>query len=414
LAELYLNGVVPVRPGKGRSAQEAADKAAFNMFIQAAKVGYAPAQYRVASMYADNRGVTQNMEEARIWLLKAGKGGYGRAQFTLGYAYNKDCCGDECERGSGCCYGFGKDYGQAKYWYERLSESEEINFRSMGHENLADLYEQGDGSGPDYVGVARVLESAAKEGTPSVLSRLAFVYFRGQGVPRDYEKAVSMLEELVERYGEKEHGYNLGVLYFYAPPGKEQTSRRKEAFRLFTDAAASGWVYAQSALGECYEYGVGVPRNYAEAARWYKLAAEQGFADAQFLLGELHRRGLGVRRDYKEALRLFAQASGRDLAWGHRGVAGAYYRGEGVTRDYNVAYDMYSLAAAGGDQESMYMLGVMYEQGQGLGGKGIIDTAIKWYREAADYPAYLAHYWDPDRVAEYSDKARAALRRLGE
>ena len=38
---------------------------------------------------------------------------------------------------------------------------------------------------------------------------------------------------------------------------------------------------AQNNLGYCYEGGIGVPINYAEAVKWYKLSAEQGCAKGQ-------------------------------------------------------------------------------------------------------------------------------------
>lgn len=414
LAELYLNGAAPVQPGKDESAQETADKAAFSLYLQAARAGYIPAQYKTAVMYADERGVKRDMAEARAWLLKAGEAGSPEAQLKLGDAYYEDCgCGPDCNCGSSCCFGFTKNYTQAKLWYERLAASNDQNARAQGRDKLADLYARGgEESTPDYAAAANLYESAAAEGDASAQSELAFLYFRGRGVPHDYEKAVSLHEDLVERYGESEHGYNMAVLYYYAPAGKEQALRRKEAFRLFKNAADNtGRYYAQSALGECYENGVGVARNYAEAAKWYKLAADQGFADAQFLLGELYRRGLGVKRDYNEALHLFEQASNRGLAWGYRGEAGAAYRGEGMQRDYTRALGLYTKAAEGGDQEAMFMLGQMYERGEGTGKDAI--AARKWYRQAAEYPASESHYWEPEKVAEYNAKGRAALQRLG-
>ena len=414
LAELYLNGAAPVKPGKDETAQQAADRAAFNLYLQAAKAGYAPAQYATARLYANERGVTRNMAEARAWLFKAAEAGYADAQAKAGDAYKEGCgCGPDCDCGSSCCFGLDKDFAKAKYWYERLAASSDKSARSLGRDRLAALYEEGEDGKPDYAQAAKTYESAANEGDANAQSELAFLYFRGRGVPRDYEKAINLHEDLLERYGEDMYGYNMAVLYYYAPAGPDQARRHKEAFRLFKRAADSrSYVYAQSALGECYENGVGVTRNYKEAAKWYGLAAEQNFADAQFLLGELYRRGLGVKRDYKEALRLFEAAAGQDLAWGQRGVAGAYYRGEGVTRDYSRALSLYTQAAEGGDQEAMYMLGQMYEQGQG--GDKNLAAARKLYRKAADYPASESHYWDPDKVAEYNAKARTALRRLGE
>ena len=42
-----------------------------------------------------------------------------------------------------------------------------------------------------------------------------------------------------------------------------------------------------------------------------------------------------------------------------------------------------------------------------------LAEAAKWYRQAAEYPASESHYWDPEKVARYNAKGRAALQRLG-
>lgn len=414
LARLYLTGAVPVPAGKDESAQEAADKAAFNLLMQAAQSGYAPAQYDMAVMYADERGVKRDMNEARAWLLKSGDSGYGEAQLKLGDAYYESCgCGANCDCGSTCCFGLPQNYAKAEYWYSLLAANNDKDVSALGRSKLAALYEGGDSAKPDYARAAQQYQAAVDAGEPYAQGELAFMYFRGRGVPRDYEKAVSMYEDLLERFGEEEYGYNMGVLYYYAPAGKDQKLRQKEAFRLFkAEADRNSNVYARSALGECYEHGVGVARDYAQAAKWYGLAAEQSFADAQFLLGELYRKGLGVKRDYQEALRLFEQAAAQNSAWGQRGAAGMYYRGDGVKRDYARALELYTQAAEGNDQEAMFMLGQMYEQGQGTSKDAA--AAREWYTRAADYPASEAHYWDPDMVAQYNGKARAALQRLGQ
>ena len=51
---------------------------------------------------------------------------------------------------------------------------------------------------------------------------------------------------------------------------------------------------AQAYLGFMYQYGRGVPQNYALAAYWYRRSAEQGNAIAQHLLGLMFDKGLGV------------------------------------------------------------------------------------------------------------------------
>jgi TPR repeat protein len=58
--------------------------------------------------------------------------------------------------------------------------------------------------------------------------------------------------------------------------------------------AARGNPRAQTTLGYLYEYGRGVPQNYATAFDWYHAAAEQGDANGQYLLGLMYEKGHGV------------------------------------------------------------------------------------------------------------------------
>jgi len=60
--------------------------------------------------------------------------------------------------------------------------------------------------------------------------------------------------------------------------------------------ADRGDARAQTMLGFMYEYGRGVPQDYAEAAYWYACAAERGHATAQYLLGLMYDKGHGTIR----------------------------------------------------------------------------------------------------------------------
>jgi TPR repeat protein len=66
---------------------------------------------------------------------------------------------------------------------------------------------------------------------------------------------------------------------------------------------------AQNNLGYLYENGLGVTRDYAEAARWYQLAADSGYARAQFHLGVLYAEGLGLPLNKPKGRALIEQAS---------------------------------------------------------------------------------------------------------
>ena len=66
---------------------------------------------------------------------------------------------------------------------------------------------------------------------------------------------------------------------------------------------------AQFRLGDFYERGIGVTRDYAGAAAWYRKAAMQGYAPAQFQLGLCYDHGKGVSSDVGEALRWYCLAA---------------------------------------------------------------------------------------------------------
>src|SRR5262249_19801950 len=54
-------------------------------------------------------------------------------------------------------------------------------------------------------------------------------------------------------------------------------------------------------LGFLYEHGLGVKKDYQEAAKWYRTAAENGNAKAQGNLGTLYEEGNGVPHDFVQA-----------------------------------------------------------------------------------------------------------------
>ncbi|MDQ0503321.1 tetratricopeptide repeat protein [Xanthobacter agilis] len=86
------------------------------------------------------------------------------------------------------------------------------------------------------------------------------------------------------------------------------------AARLLTRLAEAGDARAQAMLGLLYEYGHGVPQDFAVAAWWYGCAAERGDANGQYLLGRLYDKGRGVPQDVVLAqkwLILAAARSGR-------------------------------------------------------------------------------------------------------
>ena len=174
----------------------------------------------------------------------------------------------------------------------------------------------------------------------------------------------------------------------------------------FREALGTNDGYAESALGEAYDLGRGVKRDYKQAFDWFMKGAEMGYSEAQFYVGEYYRQGKAVKRDYAEAVSWFERSDAQDDIRGLRALGKAYAKGEGVPVDHDRAMALYLKSAAGGDQEAMYLLGEVYAKG------GDKEKARHWYTRAAEYTIQEFPYGRPYDPKPFADKAAKALRNL--
>jgi len=65
-----------------------------------------------------------------------------------------------------------------------------------------------------------------------------------------------------------------------------------EAAEWYRESASQGYIQAQYALGDVYEFGEGVTVNYVLAQSWYKKAADQGYTHALAKLSRLESAAL--------------------------------------------------------------------------------------------------------------------------
>ena len=98
--ELYLS--------MGRGATEA-NVQAFRLFLRAAVMGNADAQFRLGLCYRDGNGRPQDYRESVRWFQMAAEQGEAEAQFSLG----------NCHR---LGHGVTQDYVEAVKWFRRAAE----------------------------------------------------------------------------------------------------------------------------------------------------------------------------------------------------------------------------------------------------------------------------------------------------
>jgi TPR repeat protein len=111
--------------------------------------------------------------------------------------------------------------------------------------------------------------------------------------------------------------------------------------------ADSGSPLAEYNLGEMYNRGLGVPRDYAEGSVWLRRAADQGFAPAEAALGRMFQQGDGMSANPVEAAKWYRRAAEQGYAPAQRQLGIEYFAGRGVPQDDIAAYMWLTLTGAG-------------------------------------------------------------------
>ena len=122
-----------------------------------------------------------------------------------------------------------------------------------------------------------------------------------------------------------------------------------QAVALFKPLAEEGDARAQVWLGQMYDLGRGVRRDFNQAALWYRRAAEQGDAMAQHNLGHMYEQGEGLAvSDYSltAAASWYRRAAQQGYKPSQTNLGLLYVSGRGVRRDYVEAYTWFLLAGS--------------------------------------------------------------------
>jgi TPR repeat protein len=118
----------------------------------------------------------------------------------------------------------------------------------------------------------------------------------------------------------------------------------------------------QATLGLCYQNGVGVKRDNAQAIEWYRKAAAKGHAGARNNLGMIYDQGVGVPRDPVKARELYVSAANAGLADAEFNL-GLEFASE---KNFVEARKWYQKAADQGHLRALNNLGNIYILGRGV------------------------------------------------
>ena len=223
-------------------------------------------------------------------------------------------------------------------------------------------------------------EISAQVDLPAAAVAVAGQYELGSALrPRDRNRAFGLYRAAAEAGSPAAMGA-LGAMY---ANGWGTTSDDRLAVQWLQKGADAGDGRAMSGLSAMHRGGRGgLTANSAAASEWLAKAVDKGDPRALVSSGMRYRNGDGVARDLAQALRFFEAAAPRHPPAQFL-VGRAYYNGEGTGRDLARAARELEAAALAGNEQAMYLYGLMNQDGGG----GLVPNdaqAVVWFRKAAE------------------------------
>lgn len=175
-------------------------------------------------------------------------------------------------------------------------------------------------------------------------------------------------------------GLSIGLV----PPAFAAKEKKIVDVRAILQQAQAGDAKAEVKLGNMYESGKGVARDYLQAIQWYQKAVDQGDLAAMCDLAMVYINGHGVAKDYQKAGQLLEPAANAGLPQAQYQLGALYEKGEGVRfQDFRQAADWLTRAANQNNKEAQFDLGDLYFNGQGVAQS--YEDAYFWYLLAGNH-----------------------------
>jgi|GEM_PF-4992392 len=151
-------------------------------------------------------------------------------------------------------------------------------------------------------------------------------------------------------------------------------------------AAEQDNVEAMLAVGELYEKGLGIAKNFTKALAWYEKAANAKNAEAGFRAGLCYEIGIGAAVDLTKATAAYNQAMGLGSAKATHKVAIFHLSGQaeahGLAKDVPKGLELLKQAAKAGEGAAYNTIAMIFLHGL-FGQKADRDIAIKTFTGSA-------------------------------
>ena len=155
---------------------------AFKFLSKAAEHGEDEAQFFLAIMYYEGKGVEQNYAEAFKWSSKAAGQGNVMAQSLLGGLYYEGI-------------GVSQNYVEAFKWFSKAAKQG----NAFAQNGLGVMYDNGEGVEQNYAEALKWYLKAVEQGDATAQYNLGDLYYKGTGVKRNCIEALKWYRKAAEQ-----------------------------------------------------------------------------------------------------------------------------------------------------------------------------------------------------------------------
>lgn len=364
LADCYKKGV-------GVSQDNAK---AFSLYEKSANMDNSDAMIALSDMYAEGNGVEKNMSEALYWKEKlAFKGNLNAQKFVLAnqsVSYKKaDITADEAyKKGYDCLKE--KSYDWAKFCLERA-----IN---LGSKDAMLIYAEwlywGDGITKDYDKAIDILSKLGEENNNKYAQKmLALIYRENKGVAPDVKKEMYWVAKSAEN-GDVDSQIRLAYGY---QNGIGVKKNKKLAFAMYEKAAEQGNQEAIKEMIYRYANGNGVKKEVAYSVIWFKKLSD---SSTQLEIAHAFENGIEVKKNEAIAMAMYEHMiKNNNMTAGYKLVE-LYIRNGGYDEAETLLADISRMP--GGSGTDNYSIGSYYT-GMIWEGRGRIQQALNCYQNSS-------------------------------
>ncbi|MCD4663638.1 MAG: sel1 repeat family protein, partial [Bacteroidales bacterium] len=209
--------------------------------------------------------------------------------------------------------------------------------------SLGQVYEYGSGCiNLNYYKAADCYKQAANSGNSSAMDNLGMLYYLGNGVSEDFEKAYEWIYKAAIN-GDSRGLYHIGAFHYNEIVENHDYDIAYECFEL---SASKGNNFGKFFLGLMYVDGIGgATKDCNKASNLFKEAVKGSSPYLLYLYGRIYEEGYCVNQDFKQAFYWIQLSAQEDYALSQNKLGYMYENGDGVNRNILKAYVWYSLAA---------------------------------------------------------------------